>query len=72
MTPQNMDGVLELIYTMPGCRDDLGRVSIASHEIGFQAGVEAAERAFKQGYLISERRAARDRALDAMERWSDA
>lgn len=64
--PKTMDEVLELIKTMPGCKDDLARVSIASNAIGFLAGIDAAEDAIKQGYLISEARANRDKMLDAM------
>tara|TARA_Y100000114_G_scaffold156544_1_gene184058 strand:+ start:1592 stop:1876 length:285 start_codon:yes stop_codon:yes gene_type:complete len=64
--PKTMDEVLDLIMTMPGCKDDLARVSIASNAIGFMAGVAAAETAIKKGYSISEARANRDKMLDAM------
>tara|TARA_R100001086_G_scaffold177556_4_gene98137 strand:- start:476 stop:781 length:306 start_codon:yes stop_codon:yes gene_type:complete len=64
--PKTMDEVLDLIMTMPGCKDDLARVSIASNAIGFMAGVDAAETAIKKGYSISEARANRDKMLDAM------
>tara|TARA_Y100000401_G_C8317109_1_gene223168 strand:+ start:248 stop:487 length:240 start_codon:yes stop_codon:yes gene_type:complete len=70
-TPKDMDELFELIEDMRGSQSDLARVAIMAQSIGFDQGVDAAETAFKNNYLISERRAARDKALDAMENWGN-